>query len=88
MKRVPAYKQRRRMRERAAFVAAVQARTHRPAALGAGCSASVGTVAIHSLTVAPECGGSSPCDIGGAGGQCVAVVSVGRYVGQRTDGAA
>ena len=76
MRRVPAYKQRRRMRERAAFIAAVQARTqHRPAALGAGCSALVGAVAIHAATVPPECGGASPCDVGGKGAGVVADVS-------------
>jgi len=36
MKRIPAYKQRRRLAERAAFFAAVQARTHCPAAVLGG----------------------------------------------------
>lgn len=75
MTAVPAYKQRRRMKERAVFVAAVQACTHRPAALGAGCGASVGAVAIHAATVPPECGGQEPCEVGGSGAGLVADVS-------------
>ena len=86
MKRIPAYKQRRRLAERTAFFAAVQARTHRPAAVCAGWVVEFGAVANHAATVPPERGGASPCDIGGAARQVVADVSVAACVRQRTDG--
>jgi hypothetical protein len=73
MKRVPAYKQRRRMRERAAFVAAVQARTHRPAVMN-GWVIEVGAVAIHPSTVPPERGGAEGCEVGGMACSLVANV--------------
>jgi hypothetical protein len=71
---VPAYKVRRRMRERAAFFAAVQARTHRPAALGAVRDAAVGAVAIHPSTVPPERGGAEGCEVWGMARSFVANV--------------
>jgi hypothetical protein len=73
--RVPAYKLRRRMRERAAFVAAVQARTHRPAAVWAGWVVDFGALGNHAATVPPECGGASVCQVGGKGVGVVADVS-------------
>ncbi len=75
MTAVPAYKQRRRMKERAAFVAAVQARTHRHAAVWAGRAVEFGAVGNHAATVPPDCGGASPCDIGGNSPGLVADVS-------------
>lgn len=76
MKRVPAYKQRRRMRERAAFFAAVMARIQlRPATVWAGRAVEFGAVGNHAATVPPECGGQEPCDVGGSGAGLVADVS-------------
>jgi hypothetical protein len=77
MKRIPSYKQRRRMRERAAFIAAVQARTHRPAAVLGGWVVEFGAVANHPPTVPPECGGAEGCEVGGMACSLVANVAPG-----------
>jgi hypothetical protein len=63
--RQPAYKQRRRMRERDAFIAAVQARTHRPAAVLGGWVVEFGAVGNHPPTVPTERGGAEGCEVGG-----------------------
>lgn len=86
---VPAYKVRRRMRERAVFTAAVQARTQPcPAAVLGGWVVEFGAVGNHAADRPRERGGQEPCDIGGSQPGVVAVVSVAPCVRQRTDGAA
>lgn len=75
MTAVPAYKQRRRMRERAAFIAAVQARTQpQPAAVRGVCAVEFGASAIHPGTVPPERGGEEGCELGGMACSLVANV--------------
>ena len=71
----PAYKQRARMRERSAFVAAVQARTLRSATVWYCFGAEFGAVGNHGASVPPECGVASPCDVGGTTPAVVANVS-------------